>query len=214
MTEQTKRILIIDDHQLFAEGLGLILGGLEQITEVAICRNGLEALADRKELSRFDLVLADLDMPQLSGFGFLKAVAAQKLDIDVAIVSGNEQKSQIEKALQLGAKGFIPKDSTTAEMLQAVQQLLQGQRYLPSLWEGVVDWRPSGESGPAVRNDLTSRQQDVLVLMSEGMQNKQIATALGISVSSVKGHIELLFENLGVNNRAACIQVANQRSLI
>lgn len=214
MTVQVKRVLIIDDHQLFADGLKLILGGIDQIAEVSTCNNGLDALSDRKELSRFDLVLADLDMPCLSGFAFLTAVDAQNIDIDVAIVSGNEKKFQIERALQLGAKGFIPKDSDTCEMLKAVRQLLSGQRYLPSLWEGVVDWRPQGEVRSTVTDALTKRQMQVLALMSEGMQNKQIASALGISVSSVKGHVELLFQNLGVNNRTACVQAANDQSLI
>ncbi len=214
MNDQTKRILIIDDHQLFADGLRLILNNLGENTEVCVCDDGLQALSDRKVILSFDLILVDLNMPKFSGFGFLMAVQAQHFEVDVAVVSGNVKKHEIERALHLGAKGFIPKDSESSEMLRAVSELLEGKRYLPTHWEGKVDWLPSGETKKITTDFLTERQIQVLRLMSEGMQNKQIAVALGISVSSVKGHVELLFKNLSVNNRTACVQTANDLALI
>jgi DNA-binding NarL/FixJ family response regulator len=209
-----QRLLIIDDHLLFADGLKLILSDPDEGLDITVCNDALQALADQKSMTSYDLVLVDLNMPQCSGFSFLTAVRLQELSVDVAVVSGAEDKSEIERAIQLGAKGFIPKDSESTEMVRAVKLLLEGKRYLPDHWIGEIDWLASNENRKLAASNLTDRQKQVLKLMSEGLQNKQIAAILGVSVSSVKGHIELLFKNLNVNNRTACVQLANDLALI
>lgn len=208
------RILIIDDHQLFADGLGLILQGLDRPVDIAISFDAYEALSQPRQLVSNNLVLVDLHIPQFSGFAFLTAARMQRLCVDIAVVSGTEKKEDIERAIQLGAKGFIPKDSDSREMLRAVSRLLDGNRYLPDHWEGKIDWLAARNDPPVKSGSLTNRQLQVLNLMKDGMQNKQIAAILGISVSSVKGHIEQLFRHLNVNNRTACVQAARDARLI
>ena len=125
---QTHKILILDDHQLFADGLALILSTMDEQIETTISSDALEALGEREFLLSHDLVLIDLHMPKFTGFGFLTAIQTQEIPIDVAVISGSEKLSDVEKAIRLGAKGFIPKDSDSSEMLKAVNDLINGWR--------------------------------------------------------------------------------------
>jgi DNA-binding NarL/FixJ family response regulator len=211
-----KKILIIDDHPLFADGLSLILQSMGPDITVSVRSNAQRVLEDKPDLLSQNLVLIDLYMPSFDGFAFLTAVKTQKINVPIAVISGAEDKSDIERAIGLGAQGFIPKDSKSSDMLHAVEQLLSGRRFLPYHWLGEIDWLPVTQpSGNVVNSEqLTARQRQVLALICDGMQNKQIATVLGISVSSVKGHVELLFKNLNVNNRTACVKAARERGLI
>ena len=211
---QTKKLLILDDHQLFADGLALILSTMDERIETTISSDAFYALGDRSFLLSHDLVLIDLHMPKFNGFGFLTAVQTQSIPIDVAVISGSEKLSDVEQAIRLGAKGFIPKDSDSTEMLKAVNDLIGGKRYLPVQFDGKIDWVLPDLKKPIKANPLTKRQTQVLGLMCDGMQNKQIAVVLGISVSSVKGHIELLFKHLNVNNRTACVNAAREKKII
>ncbi len=211
---QHRKILILDDHPLFADGLGLILSTMGDHIKTDIAKDAFEALGDKPSLLAYDLVLIDLHMPRFNGFGFLTAVKTQQLPIDVAVISGSDKLSDVEKAIRLGAKGFIPKESASQEMIKAVNDLLEGKRYLPLQFDGKVDWVLPEQRKPIKANPLTNRQTQVLELMSDGMQNKQIAVVLGVSVSSVKGHVESLFRHLNVNNRTACVKAAQEARII
>ncbi len=209
-----RKILILDDHQLFADGLALILSTVGDGIETNISNDALDALSDRTFLLSHDLVLIDLHMPRLSGFAFLAAVQSQSIPIDVGVISGSEKLSDVEKAMRLGAKGFIPKDSESSEMLNAVSDLIDGKCYLPLEFDGKIDWILPEPKKPMKIDSLTKRQAQVLDLMCDGMQNKQIAAVLGISVSAVKGHIELLFKHLNVSNRTACVKAAQEAHML
>ena len=213
MSNTKIKILIIDDHALFADGLSLILKSLGSHVDVSISNAATPVLNDIESLVNNDLVLIDLHMPTMDGFSFLSAVRVQKIPITVGVISGTEKKGDIERAIGLGAQGFIPKDSPSAEMLKAVTLLLNGKNYLPAQWLGEVDFLDYAHQ--ADNNEaITERQRHVLELMKDGLQNKQIAIVLGISVSAVKGHIENIFKTMGVNNRTACVQVARERGLV
>jgi len=213
MSNTKTKILIIDDHALFADGLSLILKSLGSHVDVAISNGATRILNDIESLLYNDLVLIDLHMPSMDGFGFLSAVRVQKIPITVGVISGTERKSDIERAIGLGAQGFIPKDSPSAEMLKAVSLLLNGKNYLPAQWLGEIDFLNYAHQENN-KKEITERQRHVLELMKDGLQNKQIAIVLGISVSAVKGHIENIFKAMGVNNRTACVQVARERGLV
>ena len=214
MVNPHTRILIIDDHVLFADGLMLILQSLGDNVAVAVSNDAYSVLNDQSMMLHNDLILIDLHMPDFNGFAFLAAVQSQSLPVKVAVISGTENKAEIEKAIGLGACGFIPKDSGSQELLKAVSMLLAGKRYLPLHWDGEIDWLPGSQPETSEDAPLTKRQMEVLTLMRDGLQNKQIAAVLGVSVSSVKGHIELLFKNLQVNNRTSCVQVARDKGLV
>lgn len=214
MPSSRKNVLIIDDHKLFADGLALILSGLGEHINILVSNDAAACLTDKKLIASIDLALIDLHMPRFNGFAFLMAAATQKLLLDVAVISGTEKEAEIERTLKLGALGFIPKNSDSREMLTAVSDLLEGKRYLPKHWDGKINWGAPELNTPLDIGGITERQRQVLELMRDGLQNKNIAIAMGISVSSVKGHIELLFKNLNVNNRTACVQAAHDAKLI
>jgi len=213
MSDKEKKILIIDDHALFADGLSLILQGLDFGVEVVVSNSATQVLSEIEVLSKYDLVLIDLHMPSVDGFSFLSAMRVQKMPVKVGVISGTENKNEIERSIGLGAQGFIPKDSSSDEMLNAVSILLKGKNYLPEQWIGEIDFLVS-EDQEVSTQIATERQRQVLELMQDGLQNKQIAMVLGISVSAVKGHVEKIFKLLDVNNRTACVQAARARGLI
>lgn len=208
-----KKILIIDDHALFADGLSLLLRKLGSLVEVSVCTTVEEGLAKLPHLNQFDLALVDLHLPGVNGMGFLTAVKSQKITLPIAVISGTVKKHEIERVLSEGAAGFIPKDSPSDEMLRAVTVLLAGNRYLPDKWFGEINWLDHDE--PNVASELlTGRQLEVLRLVADGLQNKQIASVLGITLSAVKGHIEKIFKALNVNNRTRCVQKARDEKLV
>jgi len=209
-----KQILIIDDHQLFADGLALILENFGQDYTVTIENNAQQVISEQTNLKAASLVLVDLHMPSFDGFAFLSSIRAQNIAVTVAVISGTESQHDIERSISLGAQGFIPKDTPSDEMLNAVNALLKGERYLPAQWFGKIDWLANQDNDKQLTNSLTPRQLEILQLMCDGLQNKQMATVLDISVSSIKGHIELLFKNLNVNNRTACVIQGQKLGLI
>lgn len=210
-----KKILIIDDHSLFADGLSLILEGADLSFETKIINNATQALERVDKLVLFDLVLIDLHMPIMDGFAFLSAVKLQKISTRVAVISGTDRIDDVERAIALGANGFIPKDSPSKKVINAVKTLLDGSSYVPEKYLGRIDFLSKEpellESGDI---ELTDRQSQVLRLMADGLINKQIALVLGVSVSAVKSHIENIFRILNVNNRTACVRAAETKGLI
>ena len=214
MPISNKKILIIDDHRLFADGLALILQGSPMNPEVTVTCNAQDALKNTDELCSYDLVLVDLHIPKFSGYAFLTALKTQKLSVAVAVISGVERQDEIERAIRLGAQGFIPKHSHIQELIAASEHLMAGNRYLPKQWIGKVDWVQTIDLVGDEGHGLTQRQIQVLKLMREGLQNRQIALALGVSTSAIKRHIELLFKHFNVNNRTLCVQTAQDLGVL
>lgn len=208
--------MIIDDHRLFADGLSLVLSQTGKYT-VSTFYNARSVLDDKELLKEHDLALIDLDMPSLDGFGFLQGVITRKLPLKVVVVSGVESRADISRLLHLGAKGFFPKNSPSPVMLEGVEAVLAGQVYVPKHILLEIDWpivltsqndKASYETTAAKQalDTISPRQLEVLGLLKEGQSNKEIAQILEISESTVKSHIKILFQALGVKNRTACAQ--------
>jgi len=213
----TKKILIIDDHRLFADGLCLVLSQSSEY-QISTYYNARSVLENSTLLNQHDLVLIDLDMPGLDGFGFLNGIKERNLKIKVIVVSGTEKRSDINRILQMGAKGFLPKTSPSEIMLEGVRKVLIGERYVPHNLSNEIDWLAvnSDESESINKNSsiFTDRQIQILKLLSDGYSNKDIAQVLDVTESTVKSHISLLFKSLGVKNRTACVQKGIEQSLI
>lgn len=209
-----KKILVIDDHLLFGDGLRMLLNQIGEF-EVSVSADVQTTLDDIDALRKYALVIIDLHMPGMDGFSFLKAVRKQKLGVDVVVVSGTENQSEIELAIALGAKGYIPKDSSTDDMMLGIQTVLQGARYLPEKWEAQINWLENeGAEVKVGPGKIGKRQLEVLEMMRDGLRNKQIGLVLGISESAVKSHVEILFKELHVENRTACVLAGIQQGLI
>ena len=209
MPQTPYRILIIDDHRLFADGLSLILSKQEQSPKVSTETNPQRALQDCEKLSKYHLILVDLQMPRMNGYAFLQSLAERNINTPTIIVSSTENRSDIEKSLQLGAKGFIPKHSPTHEMLSGIQSVLNGKLYVPEHLVGTINWPTKNSQFPDSDNHeikLSPRQLEVLKLMHAGHSNTEIATILDLSESTVKGHISSLFKTFNVKNRTGCVR--------
>lgn len=205
-------ILLIDDHDLFREGVKLLLTGLTEklaFTEAADCETAL-ALGDT---CRFDIVLLDFHMPGLHGLPALQALRAKFEDAVIVVLSGEDQPALIRQVIEQGAAGFIPKGSTHAVLLAALRLILAGGTYLPPhALAGQSHTSPDVNSGGTLKG-LTQRQLETLKLAIQGKANKVIARDMGISEATVKAHLALCFRVLGVSNRTEAVFAATKAGL-
>ncbi len=209
------KILILDDHLLFADGLELMLSDINADIEVVRCTKVSTTSSSLAQLEQHDLAIVDLHLPELDGFSFLRMLRKNNVHLKTVIVSGTDSQAEIERAIGLGASGFISKDSSKQEMLLGIQSVLNGRRFISQKWAGRISWPLRGEDSTSSAMDKVGpRQLDVLKMMADGLQNKQIAAVLGISVSAVKSHIKILFNALNVKNRSACVKEGIQKNLI
>jgi DNA-binding NarL/FixJ family response regulator len=212
------RILILDDHRLFLDGLHHVLrqfGEQTVIEEAQSTRQALELISNE---SRYNLILADLSLPGLDGFAFLQALRERRITTPVVVISGTTEVGDVRRALDNGALGFIPKSMGSAQVLAALEQVLHGDVYVPpDLWSTVFDpnYRErANDDRPEAPLGIGARQMDVLKLMAQGCSNKEIATILDISEATVKSHVGQLFRALDVKNRTACVREATRRQLV
>jgi DNA-binding NarL/FixJ family response regulator len=205
---QPTTILIADDHPLFRGALRQALGSImpeASVIEASGLDEVMAAMARQRDL---DLILLDLTMPGVQGFSGLMYLRAQHPDVPVVIVSATEEALVIRRALDFGAAGFIPKSLDAEHIGAAVKAVLAGETWTPP----DVDLSASEdkETGELVRRlaRLTPQQVRVLMMLSEGLLNKQIAYELGVSEATVKAHVSAILQKLGVDSRTQAVIAA------
>jgi DNA-binding NarL/FixJ family response regulator len=202
------KILIVDDHQLFREGLVYILKGLEQGVTILQTANYDGALEVMDEHADLDMVLLDLRMPGLDGYSLLETARISYPKLPIAVLSASRDRKEIQRAIDLSAVGFIPKDTSGKLLLNAVRMMLDGGMYLPP------EMAEKGEQKTSDWPDLTPRQLEVLNMIASGASNKVIAADLGIAESTIKMHVTAVFKTLGVSSRTQAALVAQDKGLI
>ena len=203
------KILIVDDHALFREGLTHVLHGLDEqvdLLEASNCDLAIQYVSENADL---DLVLLDLNMPGKDGFAALDTITKNYPATPVVILSASNQRGDMQNALDAGAVGFITKDTTSAVMLNALRLILSGGVYIPT---GMAQQQVADEN-ISITSDLTPRQLQVLTLLVQGESNKLIATELELAEATVKMHVSSIFKSLGVINRTQAAMVAEKRGL-
>ena len=213
------KILIVDDHPIFIDGLKTILSSHFPRLKVLQASNVVDAI-EILDSHHVDLVLLDFRMPELDGMDFLNAYNERGNRSPVAMVSSETSPQIVLQALNNGATGFLPKSLEPQEFLLAIQFVLQGKQYLTRSMKLKIDkFKKSGSQQeskltPADNRDLakavkqygfTRRQGEVLNLMHKGCTNKDISSVLHISVSTVKEHIHNIFRLMDVGTRGQCI---------
>jgi DNA-binding NarL/FixJ family response regulator len=199
------KFLIADDHPLFREALISALRPLFENVDIIQSNSLKSTLEALKEHSDFDLVLLDLNMPGCDSFYGLIRVSQDFPEVSVAVVSASDSVEVVSKVMNLGAKGFIPKATSTAIIADALQQIMDGKNWLP---EGM---QTSDESDAPVIDiaklvgELTPKQFKVLKLLQTGLLNKQIAFDLNITEATVKAHISAVFRKFNVNTRTQAV---------
>ncbi len=202
------KILIVDDHALFREGLCYVLKSLEAQVSILEASNYDSALRCAAENADIDLILLDLHLPGKNGFTILNALIQRYPALPVVIISASNQHSDIQRTIDAGAMGYIPKDTTSAVMLNALRLVLSGGVYVPQRL-AQQNGRHSNNNGP----DLTPRQLQVLSLLTQGDSNKEIAFKIDIAEATVKMHITSILKTLGVSNRTQAALAAEKMGL-
>ncbi len=196
------KVLIADDHPLFRAAMRQALAGIvgDDIVEAASLD---EARACLQQDDDIELVFLDLKMPGNEGLTGLSEVRTQFPNVLVVIVSAEEDPLLIRKAIDLGSSGYIPKSTPLPEIAQAVNQVLDGEQWLPAgLDEALPQYESDAERDFAQRlAQLTPHQFKVLKMLADGLLNKQIAYELDISESTVKQHVSAVLRKLNVINR-------------
>jgi DNA-binding NarL/FixJ family response regulator len=204
------RIVLADDHPLFRDALRLTLQdalGDVSFDEAGSLNEVVELLTSADDV---DLVLLDLKMPGVQGFSGLALVRAQFPLIPVVVVSGTEDSSVIVRALSLGAAGFIPKSTPVPAMHTAVSAVLEGGEWIP---EGIdPDATVDREADEIARrmSTLTPQQMRVLMMLREGLLNKQIAYELSVSEATIKAHVSAILQKLKVESRTQAVIAASR----
>lgn len=200
------RILLVDDHVLFRDGLKLLLSGLapgRQFDEAGSCEAALSLPAEPAP----DLILLDMNLPGVSGREALAAIR-NHYQAPVVVLSGEDEARLVRQVVEDGAAGFIPKSSTQQVMIAALQLILAGGTYVPpcALSTVVLDEVASADAGgSSPLSHLSARQRDVLKRVVQGKPNKRIASELDISEATVKAHLSAAFRALGVRNRTEAV---------
>lgn len=210
------RVLVVGDHALFREGLRLLLLSIPGI-ECQVAGSAEEGLA-LAQARRFDVILLDWHMEGLSGEAAIARLREVAEDARIVVVSAEKSASLVRTAIDAGAVGFIPKESSPEALQQALEKITGGGVYLPSALLSYAD--RAGVRGAGQPRDiadafpgLTQRQADVLAAMLRGMSNKLIARHLGISDASVKTHLSAVFRELNVQSRTEAVYVAARQGV-
>ncbi len=202
------RILIADDHDLLRDTLDLWFRQ-EQI-EVTSVRDLPTAIAAIEEVDPFDLVLLDYGMPGMNGLSGLQRVLDEGKNANVALMSGIAERDVAERALALGAMGFLPKSLPAKTFVNAVRFMALGEQYVP------IDFMtsaPDNSRDHPLAEKLTPRELNVLRYLCEGHSNKEIARELGLQEATVKLHVTSLYRKVGVRNRTQAALIAKEAGL-
>ena len=206
------KILLIDDHTLFREGMRLVLSQLEpgcDIVEASTCRAAIEVANTSDD---FDVVLLDLNLPDMGGFEALSILREEHPHMPVVVLSASDDRATVLEALDRGAMGFIPKSSSSQVMMGALRLVLAKGVYLPlALLNSTAPMTATAGTTPAAKPvkatdlGLTERQMDVLGLMVQGKPNKLICRELGLAEGTVKTHVTAVLRTLNVSNRTQAV---------
>jgi two-component system, NarL family, response regulator NreC len=209
------RVLICDDHSLVREGLRAILREQLAFEVVGEAGNGIEAVEAARRL-RPDVVLMDVDMPELSGLEATRRISATRIPSRVVILSLYDDEDLIAECLNAGAAGYVLKDGPSSQLLYAIESVHRGERYMsPRALSVVVEGGRKGGKGTGTRYDLLSdREREVLRLLADGFSSKDIAARLTLSAKTVEAHKYNLMRKLDLHNRAELVKYAIRKKLV
>jgi DNA-binding NarL/FixJ family response regulator len=200
------RILIVDDHPLYREGMVSALRANLPGVEVDGEGSAEEGLAHLARVTGIDVVLIDLRLPGMDGFSALALYAERFPTVSRVVVSGLDDPQLVRRAFQAGASGFIPKSMSVAEVAEAIRRVLAGEVFVPEHGRSLnVD---------TAETSLTLRQLEVLRLLGTGYTNKEIAKALEITERTAKAHVAAIFQALGAENRTQAVLAAQQQGYL
>jgi len=214
-TKGTIRVLLADDHPIVRKGIASLLSQCPHLELVGEASNGQEAVRRAKELLP-DIVLSDLEMPQLSGLGVTEALQKDLPQIKVLILSMYSNTDFVLRIMQAGAKGYILKGAPPEELIRAIETVAAGESYFsPDVARVALNQyvRGSGVPKPGVRQ-LTPRERQVLTEIARGFTNKEIGIHLGVGVRTIETHRERIMRKLEIRGVASLTRYAIAHGLV
>lgn len=213
MTEPI-RILVVDDHPVVRDGLVAILSTQSDFEVIGEANNGRETLELAPTLEP-DVILLDLEMPEIDGVETIQRLRSECPNARVIVFTAFDTDERILSAVQAGAQGYLLKGVPREEIFNAVRVVYSGGSLLQPIVASKLLRQVSQEKDPTPPNDpLTPRELDVLVLLAQGLQNKEIALELVISERTVKFHVSSILSKLGAGNRTEAVTLAAQQGII
>jgi two-component system response regulator DegU len=206
------RVLIVDDHPVTRDGLRSALSTSDEVEIVGEAKSGEEAVERVKELTP-DVVFMDVRMPGMSGIQATKDIHSAKPNTKVILFTVEESRAAIADAIRAGVSGYLLKDVSAGELIQAAKLALEGKAVIhPTLTRAFIEEVQYVEHRPDT--PLSRRESQILQKVAYGATTKEVAHDLGISPHTVKTHLERIFEKLGANDRAQAVAIALRKKLV
>jgi len=215
-SKQAIRILVADDHAIFRDGLRKLLEGAEDVQIVGEASNGVECTKMLAKLKP-DILLLDLRMPEKDGLGVLEEVNFDTTQTRVIVLTAAEDDRDVVRAMRLGARGVVLKQSASDLLLKSIRKVSEGEIWLDNrMTAEVIDaFKKSSESGQRREKPLLSdREKEIVQLVAQGFRNREIGEKLFISEQTVKNHLHNIFDKLGVSDRLELALYAIHHRLI
>jgi DNA-binding NarL/FixJ family response regulator len=219
VTDKPVRVLLADDQPLLRTGFRMVLGGEPDIDVVSEAGDGAEAVDLARRLLP-DVVLMDIRMPRMDGVAATRAITDARLPVRVLILTTFDLDEYVVGALRAGASGFLAKDVPAEDLVAAIHTVAAGEavvapRILRRLLDRFADHLPDPDAAPPRQLDgLTQREREVLMLVAKGLSNAEIASALGVSETTVKTHVGHLLTKLGLRDRVQAVVLAYESGLV
>lgn len=212
------KIAVVDDHKLFRKGIVSILGQVEDLEIIFEAENGKEFL-NHTLLNQIDVVLLDIQMPEMDGIETTKCLRENKSDIKIIILSMHDEDQFILHLMELGANGYLLKDTDTDEVIAAIRKVQDSGVYFSDFVSRVMYRKMTKTTKPAskifnYKTDLSEREFQILNLICEGLTTTEIGDKVCISPRTVEGHRLRIMEKLGVNNIAKLVAFAIKNDLV
>jgi DNA-binding NarL/FixJ family response regulator len=214
MPTVSTKVLLVDDHELVRQGIAAMLSTASDVQIVGNARSGREALeVARRELP--DIVLMDVRMPDMDGLEATRKIKEERPRTAVIMLTMHDNPTYLRDAVRAGAAGYLLKDVSKDELIDAIRQVATGGAFIESqMLKGMLsEMKPSGQAAPAAKN-LTKRESEILALVAEGMSNREIAEKLVLSPETVKSHVAAILEKLNVSDRTQAAIYAVRHGLV
>jgi DNA-binding NarL/FixJ family response regulator len=207
------RIFIVDDHPVTREGLTAALEVTEEVVVVGEAGSGEEAVEKVRD-AHPDVVFMDVRMPGMNGIEATKAIRTVSPDTRVILLTVDESRASISEAIQAGVSGYLLKDTSAEELVNAARLAVEGKAVIhPQLTRAFIEEVQLAEKQPAGAA-LSKREKEILQKVAYGATTKEVARELGISPHTVKTHLERIFEKLGANDRAQAVAIAIRSGIV
>jgi DNA-binding NarL/FixJ family response regulator len=209
------KVLVVDDHKLFREGIVTLLFSAENVEVVAQAEDGLDAIEKAKHYKP-DVVLLDITMPRMNGIEATKKLKALMPKIKIVSLSMHSEKQYVKGVLEAGADGYLLKNCTNRQLTDAIQSVYEGKKYLSEDITGLVIsgyLAPSGSEASEYEK-LSVREKEIFLLFAEGKSTREISERLFISVKTVNTHKQNILEKLELNSNTELVKYALKNGLI